>query len=152
MNWLGIVIAFLLFSTGALAQTTSGPPPDWMVRGFEAALADSRGDVRVAALINAGDLAGGIPPGPRARAAIDNGPPLLAYSGPPVRRAASQVLAIIPPGERAGILVDNLLPLLADSARPVRGSAALALGVVPLGEHAGTVIDKLLPFLMDGDL
>jgi hypothetical protein len=48
MSWLWAAPFFLL-STQAIAQTID-IPPDWIVRGFEAALADGRQDVGSAAV------------------------------------------------------------------------------------------------------
>jgi HEAT repeat protein len=145
MSWLWAA-AFFLLSTQVIAQTIT-IPPDWIVRGFEAALADGRQDVGSAAVVNSGDeLAENVPPGERAGAAIDKLLPLLADSDRNLRSAAARALAAIPPGERAGAAIDKLLPLLADSHR-MRSAAAQALAA---GDRA-TVIDKLLPLLADNE-
>jgi hypothetical protein len=64
MSWLWAAVFFLL-STQVIAQTVN-IPPDWIVRGFEAALADSRQEAGSAAVVNTGELAENVPPGERA--------------------------------------------------------------------------------------
>jgi hypothetical protein len=69
MSWLWTAVFFLL-STQVIAQTIN-VPPDWIVRGFEAALADGSQDVRSAAVVNMGKLADNIPSSERAGTVID---------------------------------------------------------------------------------
>ncbi len=148
MRWL-LVAASLILSAPALAQFDDKPPPDWMVRGFEAAVADRssvKGAVTNNTLIS---FVKCVPPGDRAGAVIDKLLPLLGDRQWTVRSAAAQALGQIPPGDRAGAVIDKLLPLLGDPDSDVRSAAAQALGQIPPGDRAGAVIDKLLPLLGD---
>ena len=139
-----VLFVALFLSGPAVAEfDAQHPPPGWMARGFEAAIADPASLVGV---IENTDLAGlaEFVPSDRAGAVVDKLTPLLGDSDSVVRSAAAQTLGQIPPGDRAGAVVDRLTPLLGDSASDVRFAAAQALGQIP-GDRAGAVVDKLTP-------
>src|SRR4051812_44412373 len=84
--------------TSARAQTAD-PPPAWMVRGFEAAIADTVPGMPAAAvrLPLVDILAAAIPPGDRAAAVLDRLLPLLGdRNSDAVREAAARALAAVP--------------------------------------------------------
>src|SRR5258708_6994324 len=126
MNWIRIAI-ILFLPTQALAQSRSDLPPDWMVRGLEAAIGDPNAVRGVVQLRPFSDLFLSVPPGDRASGVIDKLLPLLGDPDSDVRAAAAGALANIPKGDRTGNIVDKLLPLLRDPNNLVRVAAADAL-------------------------
>ena len=94
-RWL-LVAASLILSAPALAQFDDKPPPDWIVRGFEAAVVD-RSSVKGAVTNDTFNvLVKFVPPGDRAGAVIDKLLPLLGDPHSDVRSAAAQALGQIP--------------------------------------------------------
>ncbi len=147
----GVLLIGVILSMPALAQfDTERRPPDWMERGFEAAindLASTRGGIALDADLY---LSKFVPSG-RAGPVIDKLLPLLSDRDPAISAAAAQALGRIPIGERAGPVIDKLTPLLGDQNNVVKGAAVQALGQIATGGRAGPVIDKLLPLLGDQD-
>jgi hypothetical protein len=137
----------LILSAPAPAQfDAQHPPPDWMERGFEAAIFDPasiQDAIKQDAFLNLSNFV----PSDHARAVIDKLLPLLGDRDSDVREAAARALGQLAPGERAGPVIDKLLPLLGDKDSAVQEAAARALGQLAPGERAGPVIDKLLPLL-----
>jgi HEAT repeat protein len=146
-----LILVGVILATPALAEfDAQHPPPDWMERGFEAAINDSaatRGGIEIDADLY---LSTFVPPG-RAGPVIDKLLPLLGDRDPSIRAAAVQALGRIPTGDRASTIIDRLLPFLSDSNSSIRGAAIQALGQIATGVRAGPVIDKLLPLLSDQD-
>ena len=132
-----VLFIALILSPPALAQFDAPhPPPDWMERGFEAAIADpasirgaleSRGFWQLAEFV----------PSARAGAVIDKLLPFLGDEDPDLQRAAEQSLARIAARGRAAVVLDKLLPLLGDLERALRRPAAEALGQMAPAERAG---------------
>ena len=105
-----LLLVALLFCAPARAQfDASHPPPDWMLRGFEAAVADPAATKAVIADRIFIGLAGFVP-ADRAGTVIDNLTPLLGDPEQKVRAAAAEALGGIPPGDRAGPVMDKLTP------------------------------------------
>ena len=147
-----VIFVALILSAPALAQfDAQHPPPDWMERGFEAAVADPA-SIRGVIESNSFSALAKFVPGGRAGAVIDKLLPLLGDQDSSVQSAAAQALGQIATGERAGAVIDKLLPLLGDQDSSVRYAAAQALGQIATGERAGAVIDKLLPLLGDQNI
>ncbi len=144
-----VLFAALILSARALAQSDAQhPPPDWMVRGFEAAVADPasiQGAIESDAFSG---LAGFVPSG-RAGAMIDKLLPLLGDPNINARGAAVNALRQIATSERASAVIDKLLPLLGNPNTNAGVAAANVLGQIATGERADAVIDKLLPLLGD---
>ncbi len=143
------LLVALVFCVPAWAQfDTSHPPPDWMVRGFEAAVADT---AATKSAITDESFSGLAPflPADRAGPLTDKLTTLLGDPDSDVRSAAAQALGNIPLGDRAGAVIDKLMPLLGDLDFDVRSAAAQALGKIATGDRAGAVIDKLMPLLGD---
>ncbi len=139
----------LILSAPAQAQfDVQSPPPNWMVRGFEAAIADPASFVFT---IESRDLVGltKLVPSERAGSVIAKLLPLLGAPDWRMQSAAARALGQIATGDRAGPVIDKLLPLLGATDWQVRAEAARALGQLAIGERAGPVIDKLLPLLFD---
>jgi hypothetical protein len=144
-----VLFIALILSAPALAQfDAQHAPPDWMVQGYEAAIADP---TSIRAAVERGAFWGlaEFVPSARADPVIDKLLPLLDDEDGYVRDAAAEALGQITPGERAGVVVDKLLPFLGDPASDMRYTAAEVLGRIATGERAFVVIDKLLPLLGD---
>jgi HEAT repeat protein len=126
------------------------PPPAWMVRGFEAAIADPKA-VAGAMRLDFSDWLLHAVPADRNLDVIDKLLPLLESSNSDVQAAAARAFAAIPPGERADEIIGKLLPLLRSSDLKVQAAAARAFAAIPPGERADEIIGKLLPLLGSPD-
>lgn len=108
MNWLRIVALVLLSSTSASAQSSGGPMPFWIVRGFEAALSDPL------AAGPAGLFLSGVHhlslADDRTDAVIDKLLPLLGDLDSHVREAAAQNLRQIATDDRTGAVIARVAP------------------------------------------
>jgi HEAT repeat protein len=154
-----------------MAQRRNTPPPEWMVRGLEAALADGQKGVASSAFAIAGasTMDALIKNGPpeRADALLDKLLLILAEPEPPYstsmptlangsdssgpREAANAVISLVAivPEDRTGIVIDKLLPLIGRDEAWVKTSVDRAL--VALAEHdrRGNVMNKLLAFMTE---
>jgi HEAT repeat protein len=140
-----------MFSGSALAQFDDKyPPPDWMVRGFEAAVADPASVTAIESNDTFSGLAQYVFPSD-ATVLVDKLLPLLGDSNSDLRLAAAKVLGQLVPSDHAGAVVDKLGPLLVDSEQYVRSAAAHALGQVKPGDRVDALVDKLLPLLGASD-
>ncbi|MFC6739818.1 HEAT repeat domain-containing protein [Methylobacterium tardum] len=126
-------------------------PPDWLVRGYEAAIADPRNDVVTAAVMLFGSLPKAVPLGTRANVAADKLLPLLSDGDSDVRKATANALARLPPGAHTDAVVDKLLLLFADGDGGVREAAVDALINIGKQARADAIVSKLLPLLADRD-
>jgi|GEM_PF-2762784 len=143
--WISFALLFLMqLQIAARAQVAQDP--DWMVRGFEAALADKSPGVAEAAVLRWGRLAKHIPPGPRADAATDRLLPLLESSNFDAVQAAATALSALPPGNRTGAILDGMLAVI-EKAGDSGSAVAAALGAVPMRDKVDTVIERLLALL-----
>ena len=89
MRWV-IAATGLVLSGPTLAQFEDKPPPDWMVRGFEAAVADRSSVAGAVANDSFRALARFVSPGERAGAVIDKLIPLLGDQDGDVRNSAAE--------------------------------------------------------------
>jgi hypothetical protein len=108
-----VLIVALFLSAPALGEFDGRhPPPEWMLRGYEAAIFDP---AAVAAVVKEiypfGDLATFVPAS-KAGDLVDKLLPLLGDPDRDVRSAAAQALGQITPEDGADAMVDKLLPLL----------------------------------------
>ena len=144
MRWLRL--AALVLPAPLMAQPTAEFPP-WIVRGFEAALADAQQNVRRATVQfpDAEAITGLIPVGRPAEAVVDELLTLLHDSDDSVRRSAIKTLGQVPLGNRAGEVLDQLLTLVGG------GDAGAALANVASSGRSGEVVDKLLLLLDQHD-
>jgi HEAT repeat protein len=146
-----VLFVALILPTAALAQfDAQHPPPDWMVIGFEAAVADPGSLAAVERVRALAGLAQYLVPGD-AGAAVERLMPLLVDSVSDVRSEAAQSLAKIATGDRAVVVVDKLLPFLGDSNPVARSAAAQALAKIAIGDRAVAAIDRLTPLLGDSN-
>jgi hypothetical protein len=100
-------------STPALALFDDKPPPDWVVRGFEAALGD-KGAVS-GAVTKFGALTRFVPDGDRADAAIRELLPLLGNPDVNIRDSAAQALGTLAAKDPSGSAIEKILSLLGDT-------------------------------------
>src|SRR5208282_2134940 len=145
-----VLLVALLLSAPALAEIDAQhPPPDWMVRGYEAAISDR---AAVATTVEAPfvDLARFVPAS-KAGDFVDKLLPVLGDQDSDARFAAALALGQLSLGDRASAVVDKLLPLLGDPDQNVRTSAAQVLGQITPRDRANAVVDKLLPLLGNRD-
>ena len=143
-----LFIALILAAPARAQFDAPHPPPDWMERGFEAAIADPSSIQGALGSSGFCELAEFVPSA-RAGAVIDKLLPFLGDEDRDLQRAAEESLARIAAGGQAAVVIDKLLPLLGDLRRDLRHAAAEALGQIAPGERAGMVIDRLLPLLGD---
>src|SRR5262245_9462825 len=104
-HWIHIVAVLVFLPNFAFAQRGSGHPPDWMIRGTEAAVRDPLA-VRATASVLAGGLLERAPPGDRVGGVIDKLLPLLRDPDDDARRATAKALGWLPPGDRADKVID----------------------------------------------
>ncbi len=147
-----VLLVTLFLSAPALAEfDAQNPPPDWMVRGYEAAISDPAAvAITVEEHYPFADLAKFVPAS-NAGDFVDKLLPLLGNQDSNARSAAAGALGQITPVDRTGIVATKLLPLLSDPDGYVRSAAAGALGQITPVDRAGIVADKLLPLLGDHD-
>jgi HEAT repeat protein len=145
-----VLLLALVSSSSALAQfDDKHPPPDWMLRGFEAAVQDRSAIAGVLSVDSFRGLTRFVPPGPRADAMIDKLTPLLDAPDDDVRGAAALALAQTRLDERAGAVIDKIASILHQKSSTARSFAAEALGELATGDRATAAVDALLPLLAD---
>jgi alpha-beta hydrolase superfamily lysophospholipase len=148
MRWSIVGLAALILTGGAgAADESSPPPPAWMVRGFEAAIADPEAEAAAIQLSYADWLLQAIPEVPNPKL-IGKLLPLLESANSDVQAAAARALAAIPPSDpaKAKEVIGKLLPLLESSHRDVQAAAALALAA--MGEIEKPARQKRIPKLV----
>ena len=89
----------------AFGKQPGEPPPAWMVRGFEAAIADRPGQMGAIESDFSGWLLRAIPTDERSEV-IDKLLPLLGSTNSTAQQSAALALAAIPLGDRAGMVID----------------------------------------------
>lgn len=132
-----VIFGSLCLVSSVFAQSTSLPSKDWMVKGFEAALADPSEQVAAEAVIFAGHLVADVPLGERSTHVVDRLLKLLETSS--ARRATLEALAVVPSGPDTHRIVDSLI----EAAAKGDVDAISALGTMEHGTQGARIIAAL---------
>jgi hypothetical protein len=151
-----LTLGLFLYSQRALAgyavevpQHKPELPPAWMVRGYEAALADPQTIRAVVQLRYSTWLSSAIPPGPSADEALDKLLSLIEIESEPspgIVADAFEAVANLPLGARSEIIVERAIAHL-KMADASASSAARALAKIPVRTHIEEAVNTLIPLL-----